>query len=47
MKLKKIKKHIEKLPIEKQLKLSSWLDQAIKNSINNKESETPLNPEKL
>lgn len=35
MKLRKIKKHIAKLPIEKQIKLSTWLDNFLKDTKNN------------
>ena len=35
MKLKKIKKNIAKLPLDKQLKLSTWLDKFLKDTQNN------------
>lgn len=34
MKLKKIKKNVAKLPIEKQIKLLSWLERYIQESAN-------------
>lgn len=34
MKLKKIKKNIAKLPLNKQLKLSNWMDQLLKDPQN-------------
>jgi hypothetical protein len=35
MKLKKIKKNIAKLPLEKQIKLANWVDKFIKDAQNN------------
>ena len=35
MKLKKIKKNIAKLPLEKQIKLSNWMDKFIQDTQNN------------
>lgn len=35
MKLKKIKKNVAKLPIEKQIKLSSWLEKFLQDKENN------------
>lgn len=34
MKLRKIKKNISKMPIEKQIKLSTWLDKLLKDPQN-------------